>query len=128
MASGKPGAVHYLDRRRVLDMRPGPMFLSESDRNSRQPLTKWSWSKVVERLARQAGVAGFSTHTLRHLRLTHLARSGWRLHDIATYAGHRNVQTSALYVHLSGNDLLAKMAQSVDQLDAKLGASFLEAP
>jgi len=100
------------------------MFLSESDRNPRQPLTKWTWSKTVERLARQAGVDGFSTHTLRHLRLTHLARSGWRLHDIATYAGHRSIQTTSLYVHLSGEDLLAKMAQSVAHLDAKLGAAF----
>lgn len=123
-----PSLAVYLERRRGLDMRPGPMFLSESDRNSRQPLTKWSWSKIVERLARQAGVAGFSTHTLRHLRLTHLARSGWRLHDIATYAGHRSVQTSMIYIHLSGDDLLAKMAQSIAHLDAKLGACFLGAP
>jgi len=119
-----PALAVYLNSRRVLDMRPGPMFLSESDRNPRQPLTKWTWSKTVERLARQAGVDGFSTHTLRHLRLTHLARSGWRLHDIATYAGHRSIQTTSLYVHLSGEDLLAKMAQSVAHLDAKLGAAF----
>ena len=79
-------------------------------------------------MARQAAVTGFSTHTLRHLRLTHLARSGWRLHDIATYAGHRNVQTSAQYIHLSGNDLLTKMAQSVDYLNAKIGAAFLGEP
>lgn len=123
-----PTLAVYLNSRRALDRQPGPLFLSESDRNARQPLTKWSWSKTVERLARQAGVAGFSTHTLRHLRLTHLARAGWRLHDIATYAGHRSVHTTVLYVHLSGEDLLAKMALSVDHLDAKLGATFAGAP
>ncbi|ASC07360.1 hypothetical protein NBRC3279_2722 [Acetobacter pasteurianus NBRC 3279] len=63
----------------------------------------------------------FSTHTLRHLRLTHLARAGWRLHDIATYAGHRNVQSTTLYIHLSGEDLLRKIANSVEQMDMKLG-------
>ena len=31
----------------------------------------------------------FSTHTLRHLCLTDLARSGWELHQIATFAGHQ---------------------------------------
>jgi integrase len=31
----------------------------------------------------------FSTHTLRHLCLTDLARAGWELHAIATFAGHR---------------------------------------
>ncbi len=127
-AATAPALALYLNRRRTLDMRAGPIFLSESDRNPRQPLSKWSWSKVIERLARQAAVTGFSTHTLRHLRLTHLARSGWRLHDIATYAGHRNVQTSAQYIHLSGNDLLTKMAQSVDYLNAKIGAAFLGEP
>ena len=120
-AAAGPVLAGYLTQRWAQDRRPGAMFLSESDRNPRQPLTKWTWSKVVERLAGQAGVEGFSTHTLRHLRLTHLARSGWRLHEIATYAGHRNIQTSAQYIHLSGGDLLAKMAASVAHLDAKFG-------
>lgn len=124
-AEAMPALAVYLGRRRALDPRPGPLFLSESDRNPRQPLSKWSWSKIVERLARQAGVAGFSTHTLRHLRLTHLARAGWKLHEIAAYAGHRGVQTTERYIHLSGGDLLARMARSVDHRDAKLGAALL---
>ena len=123
-AAASPALAAYFVRRRALDQGAGPMFLSESDRNPRQPLTKWTWSKVVERLARHAGVEGFSTHTLRHLRLTHLARAGWRLHEIATYAGHRNPQTTMAYLHLSGGDLLAKMAASVGHLDAKLGADL----
>lgn len=126
-AAASPALAGYLVHRRELDQNAGPMFLSESDRNSRQPLTKWTWSKVVERLARQAGVEGFSTHTLRHLRLTHLARAGWRLHEIATYAGHRNPQTTVSYLHLSGGDLLARMAVSVGHLDAKLGAALFGA-
>jgi len=125
-AEASPALAGYLVRRRALDQGAGPMFLSESDRNPRQPLTKWTWSKVVERLVRQAGVEAFSTHTLRHLRLTHLARAGWRLHELATYAGHRNPQTTMAYLHLSGGDLLAKMAASVSHLDAKLAAALFE--
>jgi integrase/recombinase XerD len=125
-AEVSPALAGFLVRRRALDQGAGPMFLSESDRNPRQPLTKWAWSKVVERLTRQAGAEGFSTHTLRHLRLTHLARAGWRLHEIAAYAGHRNPQTTMAYLHLSGGDLLAKMATSVGHLDAKLGAALFE--
>jgi integrase len=41
----------------------------------------------------------FTTHTLRHLCLTHLARAGWSLQDLAIFAGHRNLQTTLLYVH-----------------------------
>jgi integrase/recombinase XerD len=125
-ADASPALADYLMHRRALDPSAGAMFLSESDRNLRQPLTKWTWSKVVERLARQAGIDGFSTHTLRHLRLTHLARAGWRLHEIGTYAGHRNPQTTCAYLHLSGGHLLAKMAASVGYLDAKFSGALFE--
>lgn len=122
-----PALAAYFVHRRALDARAGPMFLSESDRNPRQPVTKWTWSKVVERLARQAGVEGFSTHTLRHLRLTHLARAGWTLHEIATYGGHRSLQTPLRYIHLSGDDMLARMGQTVGDLDTRIGAAVLGA-
>ncbi|NHO33530.1 tyrosine-type recombinase/integrase [Acetobacter fallax] len=123
-AAVSPVLAVYLQCRRDVVAGAGPLFLSESDRNLRQPVTKWTWSKAVGRLAHQADAPGFSTHTLRHLRLTHLARAGWRLHDIATYAGHRNVQSTTLYIHLSGEDLLRKIAHSVERMDMKLGNRF----
>ena len=57
----------------------GPLFLSESRRNYGQPVTLWTWSKVIRRIAVSAGVPRFSTHTTRHLCLTDLARMGWEL-------------------------------------------------
>ena len=62
---------------------PGSLFLSESRRNLAEPLTLWTWSKVVRRIALAAGVPRFSTHTTRHLCLTDLTRMGWELHAIA---------------------------------------------
>jgi hypothetical protein len=63
------------------------VFLSESRRNRAAPLSLWTWAKVVRRLALAAGLPQFSTHTTRHLCLTDLARMGWELHAIATFAG-----------------------------------------
>jgi integrase len=54
-------------------------------------------------------VAGFSTHTLRHLCLTDLARAGWELHAIASFTGHRSPITTLQYIHLSGRDLSARL-------------------
>jgi len=51
-AEASPALAGFLVRRRALDQGAGPMFLSESDRNPRQPLTKWTWSKVVGLLVR----------------------------------------------------------------------------
>jgi site-specific recombinase XerD len=98
----------------------GPLFRSDSDRNRGAGLTRWTWSKTVEAWARQSGLACLSTHTFRHLRLTHLARAGWKLHELTAYAGHRDPKTTLMYLHLSGADLTAKMAKSVGSLDERL--------
>ena len=106
----------YLVHRRTLSMARGPLFLSESHRNRAQPITLWTWSKVVRRLALRANVPQFSTHTLRHLCLTDLARAGWELHAIATFAGHRNLATTLQYIHLSGRDLAEKLTRGMAQI------------
>lgn len=114
----------YLRERHVLDRSPGALFLSVSNRNRGKPLSKWQWSKTIEGIARRAGVANFSTHTLRHLRLTHLARASWRLHEIAAYAGHRNPQSTMTYLHLSGNELTSKIARTMQRKDEAIDAEL----
>jgi integrase len=106
----------YLAHRAGISRARGPLFLSESRRNHAQPLTLWTWSKVVRRIALAAGVPRFSTHTLRHLCLTDLARAGWELHAIATFAGHRDPATTMQYIHLSGRELAGKLARGMAQI------------
>jgi integrase/recombinase XerD len=108
----------YLAHRRSLSAARGPLFLSESSRNRAAPITLWTWSKVVRRIALRAEVPRFSTHTLRHLCLTDLARAGWELHALATFAGHRHLATTLQYIHLSGRDLADKLAQGMAQIHA----------
>lgn len=60
----------YLAHRAAISRARGPLFSSESRRNHAQPLSLWTWSKVVRRIALDAGVPRFSTHTTRHLCLT----------------------------------------------------------
>lgn len=102
----------YLAHRRTLTRDRGPLFVSESRRNRAAPITIWTWSKVVQALARQCGLPQLGTHTFRHLCLTDLARAGWELHEIATFAGHRSTATTLLYIHLSGRELSAKLARA----------------
>ena len=109
----------YLEQRRAFGRKRGPLFLSESRRNYGDPISIWSWSKIVRRLSQQAEVERFSTHTLRHLCLTDLARAGWDIYEIATFAGHRSIQTTLLYIHLSGRDLSLKLAAGMAQIHAR---------
>ena len=106
----------YLERRRELSRARGLLLLSESPRNRAKPLTFWTWSKVVEGVAARSGVERFTTHTPRHLCLTDLARSGWDIHEIARFAGHRSTDTTLQYIHLSGHDLAEKLEQGMARI------------
>ncbi|WP_371356091.1 tyrosine-type recombinase/integrase [Pseudomonas chlororaphis] len=115
-----PMLLEHLRHLRAAGWRSGALFRSDSDRNRGQPLTRWTWSKTVAGWASVAELKAFSTHSLRHLRLTHLARAGWKLHELTAYAGHSDPRTTLIYLHLSGVDLASRMAQSVAVQDARL--------
>jgi integrase/recombinase XerD len=108
----------YLAHRTTISKSRGPLFLSESRRNHAEPLSLWTWSKVVRRVALTAGVPQFSTHTTRHLCLTDLARMGWELHAIATFAGHRSTDSTLRYIHLSGRELSDKLNRGMAEIHA----------
>lgn len=110
--------VAYLQERRTLSRSRGPLFLSESDRNLAQPISIWTWSKVVKRIANRSGVQQFTTHTPRHLCLTDLARCGWDIHEIALFAGHRSIQSTLRYIHLSGRELGDKIERGMAAIHA----------
>jgi integrase/recombinase XerD len=108
----------YLHERRAISRARGRLFLSVSNRNAGRALSIWSWSKTVAGVARVSGVLRFTTHTLRHLCLTDLARAGWDIHEIATFAGHRSLASTLLYIHLSGRELASKLATTMQHLHA----------
>lgn len=110
--------AQYLRHRTSLSRARGPLFLSESRRNRAEPLTLWTWSAVVRRIAVTAQVPRFSTHSTRHLCLTDLARMGWELHAIATFAGHASTDSTLRYIHLSGRDLSEKLNSSMGHIHA----------
>jgi integrase len=106
----------YLVHRATISRARGPLFLSESRRNHGEPLTLWTWSKVTRRVALAADLPRFATHTTRHLCLTDLARMGWELHAIASFAGHRSSESAMTYIHLSGRDLSEKLQRGMQQI------------
>jgi integrase/recombinase XerD len=112
---------HYLEERADEDISGGLLFRSQSDRNRAQGMTADTWDKVVERIAKRAGLHHrFTTHTPRHLRLTHLARTGMDLHAIAQYAGHRSLETTKIYIRLSGRETAERVRVCMQDLDKRL--------
>jgi integrase len=113
--------VAYMRYRRELSPERGPLFLSEPRRNLGRPLTTSPWSKVVRPVADSVGLRQFTPHTVRHLRLTHMARAGLEIHEIASYAGHRSLRSTGIYLHMSG----AEIAEKVMRATAEFGTGYM---
>ena len=107
--TGRLLAAYLAQRRSVAALAPRGqppfLFLSESPRNRGRPVGGYTWGLLAAALAGECDAHGFSTHTLRHLRLTDLARAGLDVAEIARYAGHRSLGATMLYIHLSGRDM-----------------------
>ena len=55
------------------------------------------WNKALE----EAGISDFRFHDLRHTAASYLVMAGATLHECAEVLGHRSIQTTKRYAHLS---------------------------
>ena len=105
-------------------------FRSNSTRNAGVPITIHTWTKVIAVIAHDAGLPQLHSHTLRHLCLTDLARSGWDIIHIRNFAGHRSVRTTESYIQLSGRDLIEQYQATLTGLHMQratiLALTFVE--
>jgi site-specific recombinase XerD len=58
----------------------GPLFLSESNVNAGQPISKWAVTKIFDEIRDALGLPQLTPHKLRHLMLTHLMDYGLDLY------------------------------------------------
>ena len=96
----------------------GPLFLSESTRNPGKPLAIGAFDEIMERLRTRVQLPALTPHTLRHLRCTTLKRAGVTLEDIALFAGHKSLESTRLYLHLTPEELGRRLHQHVATHDA----------
>jgi integrase/recombinase XerD len=100
----------------------GPIFLSVSTRNPGRPLSVGAFDEIIERVREQVGLPALTPHTLRHQRCTILKRAGVNLDDIALFAGHKNTETTRLYIHLAPSELSQRIHTKVEPFDASIRA------
>lgn len=87
------------------------IFVSTTNPNSPFDIKK-AWHNALKK----AGLndKGIVVHTLRHSTASHLALNGKSLHDIASLLGHKDLQVTRRYAHLT-NPYKAKMVEDLSQ-------------
>ena len=81
--------------------------------------------QLFKRNAREAGIFGHSVHSLRHSIATHMADHGFSLELIRDHLGHRNIQTTLIYLHLSKQHL-QKAYQELEKSPYIVKPGFME--
>lgn len=71
-----------------------------------QPLSAAGLDEIVDGARRRAGIVHLTCHQLRHTCLTRLREAGMPLEAVQAQAGHRSMESTRIYLHLT-NDWLA---------------------
>ena len=80
-----------------------------------QPLSEDGLEEIIRAAKARAGLMHATCHELRHTCFTRLREAGMALEAIQAQAGHRSIETTRLYLHLS-NDWLADEYQRAAEL------------
>ena len=75
-----------------------------------RPLSAAGLDEILTGARRRAGLATGTCHQLRHTCLTRLREAGMSLEAVQAQAGHRSIESTRVYLHLT-NDWLAEQYQ-----------------
>jgi len=96
----------YLDLERPPGCGADRVFVVLKGQRRGRPLTAAGLDEIFAGARRRAGLDHGSCHQLRHTCLTRLREAGMALEAVQAQAGHRSIESTRIYLHLT-NDWLA---------------------
>lgn len=85
-----------------------------------QPLSAAGLDEILRGARHRAGIEQLTCHMLRHTCLTRLREAGMSLESVQAQAGHRNIASTRIYLHLADSWLSAQYHQAVTALNESL--------
>ena len=83
-----------------------------------QPLTAAGLDQILASARQRAGLARASCHQLRHTCLTRLREAGMALEAVQAQAGHRSIESTRIYLHLTNEWLADEYRRASTLIDA----------
>lgn len=109
---------HYTATERPADAVTEFVFVALKGPRRGQPLTADGLDEIVRAARVRAGLSHATCHELRHTCLTRLREAGMALEAIQAQAGHRSIESTRLYLHLSNDWLAGEYLRAADVIDA----------
>jgi integrase/recombinase XerD len=83
-----------------------------------QPLSAEGLDEILAGARRRAGLEHGTCHQLRHTCLTRLREAGMSLEAVQAQAGHRSIESTRIYLHLTNDWLAAEYRRAAELIDA----------
>ena len=117
IAAGFFGAVgNYLHDERP-DTDTDRLFVVLKGPRRGQPLSADGVDEILTGARRRAGLTRGTCHELRHTCLTRLREAGMALEAVQAQAGHRSIESTRVYLHLTNHWLAEEYHRAVDAID-----------
>jgi site-specific recombinase XerD len=114
--------ARYLDSERPADPGTDRVFLVLKGANRGDPLSSHGIDEIIRGARRRAGIDHLTCHQLRHTCLTRLREAGMALEAVQAQAGHRSIESTRVYLHLSAGWLVSEYANALAAIDAQTAA------
>ena len=86
------------------------------------PLSVEGLDEILDGARRRAGLAHATCHELRHTCLTRLREAGMALEAVQAQAGHRSIESTRIYLHLTNDWLAGQYRRAAALIDADQAA------
>lgn len=90
-----------------------------------QPLSAEGLDEILTGARRRAGLERGTCHQLRHTCLTRLREAGMALEAVQAQAGHRSIESTRVYLHLTNDWLAKEYRRAADLIEAGHAAELL---
>jgi site-specific recombinase XerD len=70
-------------------------------REAERPMPVSSLQRLMVQARKELGIETCTVHTLRHSFATHLVEAGASLHTVKALLGHKSINTTMIYLHLT---------------------------